>query len=284
MLFYKSYVSRLQALSKNSNAALGAIGASLCNRLIYSVFVGSKAAPRQIIITAGIHAREHISCETVLRQIEHALDNAEKIKSLGGITFLPLLNPDGLEILTKGILAVKPRHWLLLKKILANQNLLLYKANARGVDLNVNFDALWGTGKQNLTYPHIENYIGTHPFSEPETIALRDFTTFLKPAATVSYHAKGREIYWEFGQKDKERERDRLIVEKLNEKLQYKILDDDGTSAGGYKDWCIQSLGIPSFTIELVDDNHSHPFVDYNLAKEDIERNLDLPIRLLEQL
>ena len=284
MLSYKSYVSRLQALSKNSDITLGAIGCSLCNRLIYSVFIGDKTAPRQILITAGIHAREHISCEVVLRQIEYALGNTEKVKQLGGITFLPLLNPDGLEILTKGIMAVKPRYWLLLKKILTNQNPLLYKANARGVDLNVNFDALWGTGKQNLTYPHTENYIGTHPFSESETMALRNFTASLKPAATVSYHAKGREIYWDFGQKGKKRKRDRSIAEKLNEKLQYKILDDDGTSAGGYKDWCIKSLGIPSFTIELVDDSHSHPFVDYDLAKEDIERNLDLPIRLLELL
>ncbi|MBO5335355.1 MAG: hypothetical protein J6A87_05195, partial [Clostridia bacterium] len=36
-------------------------------------------------------------------------------------------------------------------------------------------------------------------------------------------------------------------------------------SVGGYKDWCVRSLGIPSYTVELGDDRLSHPLsgMDY---------------------
>ena len=62
---------------------------------------------------------------------------------------------------------------------IAINNKPLYKANANGVDLNVNFDAKWGSGESNLTTINDENYIGKHPFSESETKALRDFTLIL---------------------------------------------------------------------------------------------------------
>ena len=74
----------------------------------------------------------------------------------------------------------------------------LWKANARGVDLKVNFDAKWGPGKQNVRYPASANYIGSMPFSEPETRALAEFTKEVKPDATISYHTKGGEIYYGF--------------------------------------------------------------------------------------
>ena len=36
-------------------------------------------------------------------------------------------------------------------------------------------------------------------------------------------------------------------------------------SVGGYKDWCIQRLGIPSFTIEAGADSFSHPLGEERL-------------------
>ena len=56
-----------------------------------------------------------------------------------------------------------------------NTDFSLWKANARAVDLNVNYNAKWGEGRQNVTYPAPSDYIGEFPVSEPENIALRDF-------------------------------------------------------------------------------------------------------------
>ena len=261
--------------------SVDSIGKSLDGRDIPYIYVGKKGAPC-IFITAGIHAREHISCYVVMQQLQYILSCSKYASSTGdiGIYFLPMLNPDGNMLIAKGLGAMRNVDKTLLKKIIKKTPRALFKANARGVDLNVNFDANWGTGKQNVFEPSFANFVGAKPFSEPESRALADFTYFKKPLATVSYHSLGREIYWEFGQTGQFKKRDKKIAEFLNQRLKYNILDDDGTSAGGYKDWCIQKLAIPSFTIELGLDEFKHPFTDYSRARDDVERNVDLPLKL----
>jgi g-D-glutamyl-meso-diaminopimelate peptidase len=158
----------------------------------------------------------------------------------------------------------------------------MWKANINGVDLNVNFDAKWGTGVKNITYPAFESYIGASPFSENETKALRDFTFKIKPDATVSYHTKGEEIYWEFNQNEKDSERDYNIALALSKVTGYSLKLTPG-SAGGYKDWCIQRLKIPSFTIEAGSDSLSHPIGEENIDAI-IQKNLFVIQTLAEKL
>lgn len=193
-----------------------------------------------VIVQYGIHAREHITCHLALLQIRDFMLNGKK----GTVYFIPAVNIDGIEI----ALREKP----------------LYKANANGVDLNVNFDARWGSGEKNKKEKGSENYIGESPFSESESRALRDFTLLVKPDITLSYHSKGEEIYWEFFQKGKERERDYLIAKKLSIATGYQ-LRENLKSAGGYKDWCIEKLKIPAFTIEVGRDSLTHPICTKNL-------------------
>jgi g-D-glutamyl-meso-diaminopimelate peptidase len=153
-----------------------------------------------------------------------------------------------------------------------------------GVDLNTNFDAEWGAGKFNVFEPASANYVGKRPFDQAETIALRDFTRKIKPASTISYHALGRELYWEFGQIGAALERDRAAAEFINGILGYKMCGGDMSSAGGYKDWCISELKIPSFTIELVPEKYSHPLTDDKCIDGDFAVNKFLPVRLLQYL
>jgi len=44
-----------------------------------------------------------------------------------------------------------------------------------GVDLNRNYGVTWAKEEGSSTNPCAGNYRGTHPFSEPETRAIRDF-------------------------------------------------------------------------------------------------------------
>ncbi|MCL2847148.1 MAG: hypothetical protein FWE13_00140 [Firmicutes bacterium] len=289
MITYKKLLHEVEFFSR-IGVDVGAIGASEDGRILPYIFIGNKKAP-SIFITGGIHAREHIASFLVMRQAEYTLNYfnslpKERQKKWGGIYFIPTLNPDGLEICHRGVKALKKCDKKLVARLIKKENSYkgLYKANARGVDLNTNFDAKWGTGKANVFKPATANYVGKSAFSESETRAIRDFTLAIKPASTVSYHCLGREIYWEFGQNKVASIRDFSIVKFLNKKLNYVILPDDGTSAGGYKDWCITELGIPSFTIELGSDALKHPVIDYSLLKEDIKCNLDLPIRLMKYL
>lgn len=211
----------------------GLIGYTEKQKPISYVVVKKSSRPR-VIIQYSIHAREWITSYLALMQVA----DFKKRGRLGTVYFIPMLNVDGVKIALK--------------------QLPLYKANARGVDLNVNFDAKWSTGKTNCKIKGQENFVGKTPFSESETKALRDFTLGVNPDMTVSYHSKGEEIYWEFFQDEERRKRDYRLAKKLSETTGYE-LKTVTDSVGGYKDWCIQTLKIPSFTIEVGNDSLSHP-------------------------
>ena len=117
------------------------------------------------------------------------------------------------------------------------------------------------------------------PFSEPETIALAEFTQKIKPCLTLSYHAKGHEIYYEFGQSGEALERDRRIAEYAASLTGFSLINGTRGSAGGYKDWCVSALKIPSLTLELAPDEFSHPLPDCSVA-DDFEREPMLPEKL----
>ena len=61
----------------------------------------------------------------------------------------------------------------------------------------------------------------------------------------------------------------------------YRLIEGTRGSAGGYKDWCVQELKIPSLTIELVSDNFSHPLPDESIY-EDFARAPLLPVQLCD--
>ena len=89
-------------------------------------------------------------------------------------------------------------------------------------------------------------------------MALKVFTEEIRPDYTVSYHTKGEEIYWRFFQEGNKEKRDRRLAEILSKTTGYSLKEAEG-SVGGYKDWCVETLGIPSFTIEAGLDDLPHP-------------------------
>lgn len=209
------------------------IGYTFENRNIYALHVGNDYG-KQFIAVYAVHAREYITALLALRHVK------EGVK--GGGWIIPLLNPDGVNICEN-----KDPMW---------------KANGRGVDLNCNFDADWGAGRLNARVRGSENCIGDFPLSECESAALARFTLRVKPYVTLSFHTKGAEVYWEYGGSG-----DVTGAEIIERYTGYapKIITG---SAGGYKDWCIQKLGIPAYTIECGDDSLIHPITKLKNVSE----------------
>ncbi len=231
----------LQNFYNRFSGEKGIIGVSE-NKLPIYYFSVKKTEYPKIIFTYSIHAREYVTAHLGILQLLDFYKNGR----CGHAYFIPMLNPDGVDICqTKNP---------------------LYKANKNGVDLNVNFRARWGTGRQNSLKAGSENYIGAYPFSESETRAIRDFTLDIRPDMTVSYHSKGEEIYYKFHQDVYREKRDLALAKKVAKVTKYKIKETP-FSAGGYKDWCIQNLFIPSLTIEVGNDNIIHPIELKHLDK-----------------
>ncbi len=226
------------------------IGQSFLGRDIYAVKIGTGRPVG--IAQYAIHGREFIASKL-------AYAHARRGIMRGSFWLIPIANPDGALLSDCGLSSIadkEMRSWLISKN--GGEDFSLWKANARGVDLNVNFPARWGQGSKNTWTPGPENYVGAHPFSETETQALKRFTLQIKPDYTVSYHTKGEEIYWYFSQPIRACCRDKVLACALSDSTGYPMAMARG-SAGGYKDWCILRLGIPAFTVEAGLDSLKHP-------------------------
>lgn len=266
----------------NRGFETGVVGESELKQRIPYVFIGQKNG-NYMIVQGSMHAREHLTALLVVCLAKHLVKHPE-LRLDGGIYFVPMTNPDGVRLCQEGVGFVRDKtRKSNLIAINGKTDFSLWKANADGVDINVNFDAEWGNGEQNEFTKSAQNYVGKAPFSAAESRALAEFTERIKPLVTLSYHLKGEEIYWDFHQTEKRRLRDFHYAEAIANYTGYKVVDLNGTSCGGYKDWCIEKLNIPAYTIEVGSDYFSHPF-PYEQLSVILEQNLDLPRRLLNTI
>lgn len=276
---YQELVQRIVDLQDEGLELFNA-GKSVLGKNILATHIGSYDGV-QILIQGGIHAREYISTLLMIEQARY-LYTTDAVKR-GGIYFVFLTNPDGAEIVLDGINSVPCD---ITKQYLALANggfdFSKYKANINLVDLNTNFDADWGQGSQNVRCPASEDFIGFYPNSEREVQSLIDFTRQVRPSLTISYHSKGEVIYYGFqGQTEQDIERDKLIGEQLSATTGYPLIFTEN-STGGYKDWCIRTLGIPSYTIEVGNESIEHPISEEYLP-EIFEQNKDVPLVALNE-
>ncbi len=277
---YQELINQILQLQEEGVEFFNA-GKSVLGKNILATHLGDYSGA-QILIQAGIHAREYITSLLLVEQVRY-LHNNDLVKN-GGIYFIFLVNPDGAEIVLDGINSVDceiTRNYL----IMANnnsQNFSQYKANINLVDLNTNFDADWGGGAQNVFCPNTENFVGFYPNSEREVQSLINFTLRTKPLLTISYHTKGNVIYYGFENESSENiARDQSIGETLSELTGYPLIFTEN-STGGYKDWCIDTLKIPAYTIEVGDANLTHP-LGVETLPEIFERNKDVPLVALDE-
>ncbi len=239
------------------------IGKSAFNRELFAVKIG-EGNPVGIAQYA-LHGREFITAELAFYHYHRGVHT-------GSVWLLPLMNPDGALLSQEGLASAPKSERALLLAYNGGEDFSLWKANGRGVDLNVNFPARWGRGEKNTRTAGAESYIGKTPFSETETLALKKFTQKIKPDYTVSYHTKGEEIYWYFYQSLYTCPRDKGLALALSRSTGYPLGEAKG-SAGGYKDWCIERFQIPAFTVEVGREDFSHPLQGEEAIEDILRKN-----------
>lgn len=217
------------------------------------------------LIVGGVHAREHITCD-LLFALAKAYDGRD------AIDIIPALNIDGILLAKLGIngipLKLSQRESLLsINK--GNTDFSLWKANIRGVDINNNFDAGWGQGEGNTFTPAPWGYVGAYARSEPETAAVVRLMDSGRYSFVIAYHSKGEEVYWGFRDKKPHKKAAVAVAEKLG-----YALKETPQSAGGLKDYWIETTGRAGLTIEVGSDNFAHPYPISELPNL-IERHKD---------
>ena len=272
--------NQIVGLSSNPNLDFFVVGYSTLNQPIYGVHLGGYEG-KQILIEAGIHAREYPSSLVVIQMIEYMATQELN----GGVYVIPLSNPDGARIVLDGldfITCQKLKDYILHIND-DSEDFSQWKADAMAVDLNVNFDALWGEGTQNVFCVSPGNFVGYYPESEREVRTLIDFSYRVRPDLTLSFHTKGDVIYYGFELlTDEELARDQEIAKFISTINGYEPIKTVG-SVGGYSDWASEYLKVPAFTIEVAPASVPTP-VPLEYVEPAFEANKDVPSKLLDLL
>lgn len=236
--------------------SLDSAGKSEQGRQIAVIRIGNLNAKYHVLLQGAIHGREHATAWVMMAMADYWLDHG--LLGYGDICYhlIPMSNPDGVTISQTKCLddAQLKIYYSDLDKEYTTAEVQHYasrwKANGNGVDINRNFSAGWDKVTHRKE-PSAQLYQGQIPFSSAEAKALRDYTMQYSFDATISYHASGSCIYWEYGQKTAVNQASKSLGNAVKEVSGYGLEDSSGLDGAGYKDWVMDELEIPSLTIEI---------------------------------
>ncbi|MBQ9806641.1 MAG: M14 family metallocarboxypeptidase [Clostridia bacterium] len=278
ILDYNALMARVNALeNRYSFLRVGCLGTSVLGRSIPLLTLGN--GTRKALYVATHHGMEWITSALLLRFVNDLCTASERQTQIGGamphwmleshtLYIVPMLNPDGAEYQIHGLAPENPLYERVLKMNGNSEDFSHWQANARGVDLNHNYDAGFAEYKQ----IEIENgtdsgsptkFSGESPESEPETAALANLIRTCEPSGVMTLHTQGEEIFYQSG--DQTPPRAEKIAQQLASVSGYRLSCATGTAAfGGLTDWCVQSLGIPSFTVECGFGKNPLPYTQFS--------------------
>ena len=258
----------LQQISeKYPFAKLEEVGVTDFQRPIWMLTIGT--GKRHVLFTAAHHANEWI---TALILLKYAEDLSEAIQNAGilygqrakemaeavTIHLIPLVNPDGVDLVTGGI-DEDSGQYEEAKSLAENYPAIPFpqgwKANLTGTDLNLNYPAKWLQAREikfseGFTRPGPRDYVGRAPLNQMETMALAELTRKLDPDLVLAYHSQGKEIYWSFG--DYEVPGAEELGKVMARVSGYTLAEPAyASSFAGYKDWFIQTFRRPGYTVEV---------------------------------
>lgn len=265
---YDSCRDTLQTLAAACpQARLRSLGCTPFRQQVLSLSMGT--GERSVLFSAAHHANEWI---TALVLLQFARDYARALGengTLGGVParllaetctihFVPLVNPDGVDLVTGALPSDSPQY-AHAQKIAAHYPEIPFpdgwKANLLGTDLNLNYPAGWRQARKNkallgVTSPAPRDYVGGCPLNQPEARALAAFTREVLPELVVALHSQGQEIYWQYGGLEIPGARE--LGEALAQVSGYALADTPYLSAfAGYKDWFIKTFRRPGYTVEV---------------------------------
>ena len=236
-------------------------------RPIWAMVIGS--GPRKVLYSGAHHANEWITAPLLLKFAEDyaeaiqsggtiAGQNAQELSDIATIYIVPMVNPDGVDLVTGVLQPGEEQYERALAMAREYPNIPFpdgWKANLNGVDLNLNYPAGWLLAReikfsQGYTRPGPRDYVGRAPLNQIETQALYDYTFRVDPALVLAYHTQGQVIYYKYDGIEIPGARE--LADRFAELSGYAVEEVPyASSFAGYKDWFIQQFRRPGFTIEV---------------------------------
>ena len=222
----------------------------------------------KVLLTAAHHANESITgtlvwellikyCRAIRCGGVFGGKNARALWQNSMLYCVPLVNPDGADLVA-GEISGSSAEYMQAARIAAQYPAVPFpsgwKANLRGVDLNLNYPAAWETAKQikaarGFDRPAPRDYPGSRPLDQPETAALAAYTACIRPDILLAYHTQGRVIYPGGGAIDPPGAQ--ALAQRFSAVSGYAVEEvPPESSSAGFKDWFLRRFHRPGFTIE----------------------------------
>jgi hypothetical protein len=231
------------------------IGTSVEGRKIESFSYGT--GDKKLVFVGGMHGGyEWNSVLLAYSLIDYLKANPEIIPKNLSVTIIPDANPDGVYKVTG-----KEGRFAISDVSTSTKVLAAGRFNANAVDLNRNFDCKWSP---KATWQNKTVSAGTKAFSEPESLAIKNFALENKPAAFVFLHSAANTVYASECQKG-------ILPVTLDIMNAYAkaagyqaVKKFDAYPVVGDAEGWLASIGIPAITVEL----KSHELLEWpqNLA------------------
>jgi hypothetical protein len=218
------------------------IGTSVEGRQIEAYNFGTGTTT--LLFVGGIHGGyEWNSVLLAYRFIDYLNATSTVLPANLAIMVIPNLNPDGVFKVTGRVGRFAAADASTNAEVLASG-----RFNARGVDLNRNFDCKW---QPEATWRNQKVSAGTAAFSEPEALALKNFVLAKKPAAAVFWHSQANNVYASECQAG-------VLPQTLDIMNAYAkaagygaVASFDAYPVTGDAEGWLASLDIPAITVEL---------------------------------
>ena len=270
---YEEMKEDLNALSEYfpDQITVRSLGVTADKREIPEVILGDPDSDCHLLIQASIHGREYMNTQILMCQLEDFLRNYEN-GIYEGMTYrdllnglclhlIPMANPDGVTISQMGLDGIQTEECRAFLQqcyesdqadgVDMSEYWSSWKANARGVDLNRNFDIGWEEFA-GCEHPSSERFQGEAPASEAAVQAILQIQEEYPVKGCIAYHSSGSLVYWDYGSEGAVYEQDRLLAQMAGEVTGYALHSTvaDGTDLAGCSDYFVLQLGIPAVTIE----------------------------------
>ena len=263
---------------------LASIGETVLGNDIPLLIIGRGSRP--ILWIGAIHAREAVTCAYLMLLAEEYTNaycgatgygnySAARVQQLLDeftIYIVPMANPDGVDIVT----ANGPSN-------VRVDNVVTWRNNAEGVDLNRNFPFYWETANANATAENRLYYRGASAGSEPETRALMNLCDSVSFEHLLSCHTAGQVVIWRDngngaipGDED--------LAWTISQTMGYPMQAPTASGwGGGFENWFRNEYQRPGICLEFARMNTARPqdiarFYTDDMVSWDTSKNLLLAV------
>ena len=168
----------------------------------------------KVLVTGTHHANESVTgtllwellltyCRAICNGGTFGGKSARALYRNSMLYCVPLVNPDGADLVAGEIPEASPEYVQAAAIAAVFPQIPFpdgWKANLRGVDLNLNYPASWELAKEikgSLGFDRAapRDFPGKKPLDQRETAALAAYTACIRPDILLAYHTQGRVIY-----------------------------------------------------------------------------------------